>query len=272
VVSKRATAGHAHSDRDPVFGEREIVASLQQAGIDATWLEGHGEPGAAIVGAAADLGADLIAMSTHRRGPLGRIVHGSVAEKVLRASRIPILLATPTCTRRWAEGRALRILVPLDGSPLAEQALALMVDRSQGLDAELRLVRIVQQHLEVDALGFGHAVPVAPRDRDDARVYLEKLAAPLRQAGRNVLGYVADGDPADRIARLVGHDAIDLVVMATHGRGSLANLVLDGVATVASGGRMHLVLGSVAAAVVRRVSVPVLLVRPAELGTSERAI
>src|SRR5689334_6270662 len=63
VVSKRATAGHAHSDHDPVFGEREIVASLQQAGIDATWLEGHGEPGAAIVGAAADLGADLIAMS-----------------------------------------------------------------------------------------------------------------------------------------------------------------------------------------------------------------
>jgi nucleotide-binding universal stress UspA family protein len=272
VVSDRALTRYVHPNDDTVLAADEVVARLRQAGIEAAFTEARGKPATAIVQGATDVGADLIAMSTHGRGELARVIHGSVAEEVLRASRIPVLLATPACARRWADGRPLRILVPLDGSPLAEQALAPALRLSQNLDVELRLVRVVHEQWELDALGFGHLVPVSPRDRDEASRYLEQIAAPLRQGGRSVMVYVEDGDPAGWIARLVDYEAIDLVAMATHGRGSLTNLVLEGIAAAATGGRLHLTMGSVAAAVVEQVSAPVLLVRPVELAPPRPAV
>jgi nucleotide-binding universal stress UspA family protein len=270
VVSNRAAAGRPRPG-DTELAADEVVACFRQAGIKATFTEARGEPGAAIVRAATDLGADLIAMSTHGRGGLGRVIHGSIAEEVLRACQVPVLLATATCARRWVEGRALRILVPLDGSSLAAQALTPALGLSRSLDVELRLVRVVHEHWELDALGFGQTVPVSQRDRDEALRYLEQTAAPLRQAGRNVMVYVEEGDPAGWIVRLVDYEAVDLVVMATHGRGSLTSLVLEGIAAAATGGRLQLTVGSVAAAVVEHVSAPVLLVRPVESAPSRPA-
>ena len=264
VIPHHSIVRHGQPDDDAVVEASELAASLQQAGVDASATEAHGRLGPAIVQTAADVGADLIAMSTHGRGELGRVLHGSVAEEVLRGCHVPLLLATPNCTRRWVAERALRVLVPLDGSPLAKEALAAAVELARSLDVELRLVRAIPEHWELDALGFGHRAPAPARDRDDAREYLEQVAAQLRQDGRSVLAYVEEGDPASWIARVIDDDAIDLVVMATHGRGSLNDVVLEGIATVVTGGRLHFALGSVAAAVVQHASAPVLLVRPAE--------
>lgn len=78
--------------------------------------------------------------------------------------------------------------------------------------------------------------------------YLEQVAVPLRAAGHRTELRVAAGHPADVIARVAADLGPGLVVMATHGRGMLSRLVLE----------------SVASEVLRRLTVPVLLVRPNE--------
>jgi len=239
-----------------------LAATLRERGVAVTSEVARGKPGPEIARVAGAVGADLIAMATHGRGEVGRVLRGSVAEDVLRSGQAPVLLVTPSCLRQWVEGRALRILVPLDGSEFAAQALGLAGELARCLPVELRLIWVVQKRWEIDALGFGRTVPVSPRDLDDARAYLESVAAPLRAAGQDVLVFAEEGDPETWIMRLADDEAIDLVMMATHGRGSLASLVVESVAAVATGGRVQVALGSVATSVVQHAPVPVLLIRP----------
>jgi nucleotide-binding universal stress UspA family protein len=81
--------------------------------------------------------------------------------------------------------------------------------------------------------------------REYATQYLESAAAPLRDAGLKVQSHWVDGDPPEAIAAAAEREAADLIVMATHGRSGFSRLWL----------------GSVATQVVRRSSVPVLLIR-----------
>jgi nucleotide-binding universal stress UspA family protein len=81
------------------------------------------EVGAGIVRTGRERGADLIVMSTHGRSGLGRWIYGSVADAVLREAEVPVVLIPAACQHRWPTDRKPRILVPLDGSNLATQAL-----------------------------------------------------------------------------------------------------------------------------------------------------
>jgi nucleotide-binding universal stress UspA family protein len=73
-----------------------LAAELQDKGIRAQTVVRRGEPAAEIVAGAKEAGADLIAMSTHGRSGLGRLVFGSVAEAVLRRSEMPVFLMRMT--------------------------------------------------------------------------------------------------------------------------------------------------------------------------------
>jgi nucleotide-binding universal stress UspA family protein len=145
-----------------------------------------------------------------------------------------------------------RIVVPLDGSPLAEAALAPVTEIALRTGAPALLVHAVAgvRVPDVDA-------ETAPAlGETDARIMLERAAARLRQAGvraDELLVLPAEGDepnPAQAVLTTLRrtHDA-DLIVMTTHGRTGLRRAVF----------------GSVAEAIVRRASVPVLLVPPAAL-------
>ena len=72
---------------------------------------------------AASTQANLIVMSTHGHGGLGRWLYGSVADEVLGRVPVPILFVSAVCTQLWAADQPVRVVVPLDGSDLAEQAL-----------------------------------------------------------------------------------------------------------------------------------------------------
>jgi nucleotide-binding universal stress UspA family protein len=73
-----------------------IAASLRARGVDASWEIRSGRPDEEIVEAAHAAGADLIAMSTHGRSGLGRLLFGSVAEQVLRHADVPVFLLRQT--------------------------------------------------------------------------------------------------------------------------------------------------------------------------------
>lgn len=143
-----------------------------------------------------------------------------------------------------------RIVVPLDRSPLAERALgpALAIARRTG--ADLRLVHVRSRASSVTSSDDPRALAErSARDLDDARVYLDRLAARLRSdsgvavSHATVRGAVAESICADAAAA----DA-DLIVMCTHGRT----------------GWSRFWIGSVADAVLHRARIPVLLVRASD--------
>lgn len=138
-----------------------------------------------------------------------------------------------------------RILVPVDGSPLAEQALCQAVAMAGAFDAEVLLLRV--QEPEAHTGGFSDSVSWRLR-RAEASSALEQLAERLRAAGRRVASAVAEGRAAEEILKAVHERPADLVVLSTHG---------------ASGhSRFH--LGSTAHKVVAEAGVSVLIVRVSE--------
>lgn len=134
-----------------------------------------------------------------------------------------------------------RILVPLDGSPLAEHALPYAEWLARGTGAQLVLVRVAL------ARTFASADPVATQLQvvTEAERYLETVATRLREQGLTVATATPYGDAARWIVDEARLRAVDLIVMTTHGRAGLGRWLY----------------GSIAQAVLARTPVPVLLVR-----------
>jgi nucleotide-binding universal stress UspA family protein len=225
-------------------------------------LVDDGEIASTIRAQAARNRADLIVMTTHGRGPLGRFWLGSVADELVRESPVPVLLMRPTEEKvdLTREPPLKHFLVPLDGSPLAEQMLPRAVELGRFLGADFTLMRVVKPVATVvpvgDAGTLGFEVrAMAERVETlqqklvtEAQDYLERLAKPLRESGLTVVTRV---DVAEQPATAVLRDAvpavIDVVALETHGRRGLSRLFL----------------GSVADKVIRGAHVPVLVHRPA---------
>lgn len=144
-----------------------------------------------------------------------------------------------------------RILVPLDGSELAERALLCAKELAVQLGASLTLLRVVNSLELAAAQPFSGYLPAEVYDaafedaRRAAREYLETIGNRLAAEGLKVDWVMRTGDPAGEIVEhgLEGH--ADLVVMSTHGRSGLGRWVY----------------GSVADRVLRGGTIPVLLVR-----------
>lgn len=246
-----------------------VVARLQIVELPIQTLVLEGDPAATIVGYAQDQPEGLLlAMATHGRSGLGRWVFGSVAERVLHATPVPLLLVRPPQgnTPVVVESAApyTRILVPLDGSPVAEEALPVAQQLAAALGATLFLMAVVPIRDDRVAAKVGVATPpLAPAqhaERDGLTQYLRHIAAGLTARGLRVETQVLYGHPAEAILRDSEYADADLIVMATHGRS----------------GWQQLWLGSVALKVVQGTRRPVLLVRdqplPARVKEPEAAL
>jgi nucleotide-binding universal stress UspA family protein len=195
-----------------------------------------------------------IAMSTHGHGGLGRLVFGSVADKVLHDSPVPVLLVRGK-ENPIREGELVldgvsygTILVPLDGSPLAEQALERAMPIAQATGARLVLVSAVPDDpIFADLVSSFNVQSMWDREFDWRRDYLKEMETRLRQEGLEVESHVLYRPPVDAILQTADSKHADLIVMSTHGRG----------------GFKRLWLGSVAGEVVRHAEQPVLLIRAA---------
>jgi nucleotide-binding universal stress UspA family protein len=190
----------------------------------------HGRAAEAIAAYAREAGADLIVLTTHGRGGLSRLWLGSVADELLRIAVIPLLAVRPA-RRSQGLGRERRfrhVLAPLDGSDLAEQALAPAVVTARLAKARLTLLRVVTPHLAI-----ARPAPVTRLDRADlvrqrreAEDYLRGVAERLRQEGVPVTTrVVASGDPARAIIRSAAAGRADVIAMATHARGRLGRFL-----------------------------------------------
>ncbi len=136
-----------------------------------------------------------------------------------------------------------RILVTLDRSQLAEQALPHALAIAQACEASVELLSIVK--LLADSNLDPKALEAETRESED---YLRGIAARLSEAGLECSINVRQGDVADEILRFCEEAECDLIVMSTHGRSGLGRWVY----------------GSIADRVLRYAEVPVLLVRATE--------
>lgn len=235
-----------------------VVGRLRADGVVADHHVRHlpslGESGQTILEAAADVGASLIVMATHGRGGLSRLLHGSVADHILRHAMLPVMIVSPFCERLWPSDRPLRVLVTLDGSDLAERVLEPLRDLIGPLRSELVLLRITESIDFVKPHGDECDVCRAARARGEepdiepvrVRRYVEDVASRLRETGMNVEAEMHIGHPTSTIVKVAAERDVDLIAMATHGRGGLERVVM----------------GSVATETLRRATVPLLLVRP----------
>ncbi|ELZ13372.1 UspA domain-containing protein [Haloterrigena salina JCM 13891] len=181
---------------------------------------------------------DLVVMGTHGRDGLERYVLGSVAERVVNASPVPVVTvrdADETTTTYPYES----VLVPTDGSDHAAAALRRAAAVAARHGATVHLLTVVDESI----LGGAD-------DRTDrARELLAEAETTARDAGvDDVVTEVRSGSVPREIVSYADDEGVDLVVMGTHGRNGLDQLLL----------------GSITERVLRTASVPVLTTTEAD--------
>lgn len=207
------------------------AAKLRAKGVRVRVEVAHGRAVDRILELSAKLAPDFLAMGTHGRQGPSRATLGSVAEDVVCASPVPVLLCRPdTQIRDWK-----RILVPLDGTPEAEAALPDATALARALGATLHLVRVRLALVQDEGFrGLHYNTPCT-----DPAPYLDTVRERLAGEGFLVKAELREGIPAEQILKAAEDGEVGLLCLATEG-GPVSEL-------------------SVAAEVIRKASCPVLV-------------
>jgi nucleotide-binding universal stress UspA family protein len=226
---------------------RGVAANLQS--FEVGYTVEKGKPADIIIEKAAASAGTLVAMATHGRSGINRWLLGSVAEKVLRGTSSPLFLVRAGPNDFTADQSISSIVVPLDGSAIAESILPAAVEMTQRLGAEIVLFR----SYELPASAYYGSEDYLPnydelkkQVKAEAQSYLDDQAKALNAKGLSrVTTAVAEGLAADEIIHCAREQPNSLLAMCTHGRS----------------GVQRWVLGSVTETVVRHAPGPVLVLR-----------
>jgi nucleotide-binding universal stress UspA family protein len=237
-----------------------IAAELRATSVTVEVVVSRGGPADTIVAEARSRRVDLIVMGTHGQSGLERLVIGSVAERVVAHSQVPVLLFRPTGQRME---RLKLILVPIDGSPGSLVALGTASALARAARAAVVLLQVVVPlplWIYDPSLGLNTGPLIDPRWDEDRRAgaetYVRQVARSLVDSGIEAGADALLGEVASTIGEYAEQEAIDLIVMATHARH----------------GPVKALLGSVADKVVRTAPRPVLLIRRETAGSGKEAV
>jgi len=245
----------------------DVERRLADRGIRVSCAVRYGRAAEEILDHARTSGIDLIAMSTHGRSGIGRVLLGSVAERVLPEAPVPVFLrraagpapawtrgeaqeARPPVRTHWAAsaGQPIgHILCPVDFSRTSTAAMAQAGMLAQRFGADLTVLHVVYDPLDVTCLHIPHPPQEQLRDeliREAERTLQAQVSRRLRSLPRAKTA-VALGSPFREIIRYAQEHQVDLIVMGTQGLSGLN----------------HLIMGSTAERVVRMAPCPVLTIR-----------
>ena len=212
------------------------AVQLREAGVEADVVVRDGSPAEQIIAVAEHEHETVIAMVTHGYSGLRRWTLGSVADKVLHAATTPIFLVRATAPTPAGAIALQRIMVPLDGSAIAEQALPLAIRLARSARAELILLQVVAPPVEyVPGLSpFSRPLPESIQFPDVLREQAQQqLSAAIDRFGTSEVAMrpvVMLGYPAEEIVDAAMARQADLIVMATHGYSGLKRWALGSVA------------------------------------------
>jgi nucleotide-binding universal stress UspA family protein len=251
IVDTYRTQSEEAVEEEEKTALRALARGLADQGVEARVEASSGPVAEEILRVAQKEGSDLIAMSTHGRGALGRAILGSVTDKVIHSSKVPTLTITPERAKAyWGDGVVLsKILVPLDGSGLAETALPYVEGLARALSLDVILARVVKLgglYAPYSGLPYVDPGPVESEIEEEAAEYLKEVASMLEANGLSASYKLLRGATAKAITELAKETPQDIIALTTHGRSGLTRWVL----------------GSVAEALVRASGDPVLVIPP----------
>ncbi len=152
---------------------------------------------------AASTGADLIVMGTHGRSGFNRWMLGSVTERILRESPVPLLTV-----RAAPRGPVRRILSPIDGTEASRNAFRIAAALGACFDAEITALYVHESGSAQSAPDLCNWIPAETRQRC------------------NIRELVRHGDPAEEIVALASEEAFDLLVIGAPHRRFFEGMVL----------------------------------------------
>ena len=258
---------NATLDDDLQAQERTYLDMVQGRVKDAlpgavSTLHAEGEPAETIREEVVKANADLVVLTTHARGPFTRFWLGSTTDQLVRKSRLPLLIVHPSDAPADVNAEVCfrHLLVPLDGTPLAEKIIEPALNLAQVCGADLTLLRVVQSAVPVfippEAGMVGDVAQQMAAEigalqgelEKEASAYLDGAASRGRARGLTVKTRVAAADQPARAILDAAQTGVDIIALSTHGRGGLSRLLL----------------GSVADKVIRGAHVPVLVQHPGD--------
>ncbi len=228
-----------------------LVDQARQAGVEADCHLVRGKPESKIIETAEELKCDLIAIATHGRTGLDRLIFGGVAERVVRYADMPVLSIKHPEHEFIDEGdlavHVKQVLFPTDFSEYAERALPYAASLCREFKAKLVLMHVTEMPVVFPEYTPESMATIGEEMADHAQEGLERIRTGLDDIETEIL--VRTGVAYREICRFVEETETDLVVLPTHGKTGLS----------------HLLFGSVADKVVRMARCPVLSVRPEAL-------
>lgn len=230
-------------DAERLFGELAHDDSLDTRAV------GDHSPARALHDVAEEVGASIVVVGSSHRGALGRVLPGSVGERLLSVAPCPVAVA-PRGFAGEREPRLRELGVAFDGSPESWAALALARDLAADAGAKVRLAAVLEG-FGSEALAFRFAelseiANVEEVDESRRRKLQEQLDQGLAELPEELRGATTmlEGEPGEELVRLAEHEELDLLVTGSRGYGPLRRVLL----------------GSISAKLVRDAGCPVVVV------------
>lgn len=205
----------------------DIARTLDSLGVESGTDIVQGSPAPTIVDYAERYGYDLIVIPTHARTGISRYLLGSVTEKVVRLSDVPVLTARMRASEQLTfpyEG----ILIPTDGSRASTAAARHGLALASTLDATVHILSVVDD----TSLGpdVRSALPADERERPATEAVEAVATAAAEYDISDVQTYVEHGSPAEEIGERIETSAIHAVVLGSSGRRGVDRILLGSVA------------------------------------------
>ncbi len=212
----------------------DLAAALAQRDATVDTVCPHHPVAANLIRSVTEERADLVVMTTHGHSGIGRWLMGSIADKLIRAAPTQVYIVRAQQTTP-SQPQYHRIVVPLDGSELAEAAIPSAIALAEATGATIRLVRVPTLPGYVTAVPetAGWIPDLLKETAFEAEAYLSERAATLRRTGLQVdsdVELVLSGGVAEGILSYARQHRADVVVMSTHGRSGLGRWVFGSVA------------------------------------------
>ncbi len=176
---------------------------------------------------------DLIVMTSHSRGGVKRVTLGSVTDNLIRHTNIPVLVVRPpgSFIGPTREETISRIVVPLDGSPLAQEILPHVAELGLQLNATVTLLRVLTPSNYAQEQIMQPGLPWWDADMAEAETYLADAASTLTEHGVAVnKEVVLSENVTDTILDFATRAKADLIAIATRGTGGMSRFVFGTVA------------------------------------------
>jgi nucleotide-binding universal stress UspA family protein len=221
-----------------------VADRAAEAGIEATTavLEGDDPVHRTLLAYADEHGIDCLVMGTRGRTGIDRLLIGSVTEKLLRESTLPVVTVHEETTVGWPFEE---ILVPVDGSATAHAALSAAIELAKQTDATVHLVHVVDTGVVTGDVDGGLVLEALEEAGEQS---LDIAVDRVEQSPvTTVESVILSGSPSHVICDYADEHGVDAIVMGTHGRTGVERALL----------------GSVAEGVIRRSELPVFTTKAA---------